>query len=204
MDTKDGNNPRQCRPIFLNASETVLLDRPRGREDIEITVEDGIVRIGAYQEGKILDLTLAFACKSEPCRFNYPEELGIRIEAITETRCQASYGHDPEQRSNDSIMEWVLQLHVVRLETNIESRLMKLFQLLTTRLGVRTTEGYLLAHTLYHGRIAEIIGTTRSTVSRSISSLRKSDKIYIDELKNQLILPANQINGHTDMFHPSI
>ena len=101
-------------------------------------------------------------------------------------------------------MEWVLQLHVVRLETNIESRLMKLFQLLTTRLGIRTTEGYLLEHTLSHGRIAEIIGTTRSTVSRSISSLRKSDKIYIDELKNQLILPANQINDHTDMFHPSI
>ena len=204
MNTMYGHNPRQSRPIFLNASETVLLDRPRGREDVEITVEDGIVRIGAYQEGKTIDLTLAFACKSEPCRFNYPEELWIRIEAITETKFQASYGHDPEQRSNDSILEWVLQLHIVRLETNIESRLMKLFQLLTTRLGIRTTEGYLLEHTLSHGRIAEIIGTTRSTVSRSISSLRKSDKIYIDELKNQLILPANQINGHTDMFHPSI
>ena len=204
MNTKGGNNPRQHRPICLNASETVLLDRPKGREDVEITVEDGIVRIGAYQEGKIIDLTLAFACKSEPCRFKYPEELSIRIEAITETKWQASYGHHPEQRSNDSIMEWVLQLHIVRLETNIESRLMKLFQLLTTRLGIRTTEGYLLEHTLSHGRIAEIIGTTRSTVSRSISSLRKSDKIYIDELKNQLILPANEINGHTDMFRPSI
>ena len=204
MDTKSRHNPRRNRPIILNASETVFLDRPRGREDVEIRVEDGIVRIGAYQEGKTIDLTLAFASKSEPCRFNYPEELGIRIEAMTETRCQASYGHDPEQKSNDSIMEWVLQLHIIRLETNIESRLMKLFQLLTTRLGIRTTDGYLLEHTLSHGRIAEIIGTTRSTVSRSISSLRKSNKIYIDELKNQLILPANQINGHTDMFHPSI
>ena len=204
MNTKGGRNSRRSRPILLNASETVLLERPRDKEDVEIKVENGIIRISAYQEGKIIDLTLAFACKSEPCRFNYPEELGIRIEAITETRCQASYGHDPEQRSNDSIMEWVLQLHIVRLETNIESRLMKLFQLLTTRLGIRTTEGYLLEHTLSHGRIAEIIGTTRSTVSRSISSLRKSDKIYIDELKNQLILPANQINDHTDMFHPSI
>ena len=47
MNTKGGNNPGRSRSIFLNASETVLLDRPRGREDVEITVEDGIVRIGA-------------------------------------------------------------------------------------------------------------------------------------------------------------
>ena len=204
MNTKGGDNHSRNRPIFLNASETVLLDNSRAGENVEITVEHGIVRIAAYQEERIIDLTLAFACKSEPCRFKYPDGLSIRIEAITDTKCQAIHGHHAEQESNDSIMEWVLLLHIVRLETNVECRLMKLFQLLTTRLGIRTTDGYLLEHTLSHGRIAEIIGTTRSTVSRSISSLRKSNKIYIDELKNQLILPANQINGHNDMFRPSI
>ena len=40
-------------------------------------------------------------------------------------------------------------------------------------------------------RIAEIVGSTRSTVSRTISTLRKSQKIYIDELKNQIILPVD-------------
>jgi hypothetical protein len=204
MNTTGGHDPRKSTRLSLNASETVLLERPRESEDVEITVENGIVRIGTFQEGKRIDITLAFASKAEPCRFKYPEELVIRIEAITETRCEASYGKYQEQRSNDSIMEWVLQLHIVRHETNIESRLMKLFQLLTSRLGKRTPEGYLLEHTLSHSRIAEIIGSTRSTVSRAIGSLRKSNKIYIDELKNQLILPANQINGHTDMFHPSI
>ena len=79
----------------------------------------------------------------------------------------------------------------MRNETNLENRLMKFFKLLITRLGKRTSEGLLLEHTLPHARIAEIIGSTRSTVSRTIGSLRKSQQIYIDELKEQIILPVD-------------
>ena len=86
-------------------------------------------------------------------------------------------------------MDWIIQLHIVRNEANLESRLMKFFELLITRLGKRTPEGLLLEHTLPHARIAEIVGSTRSTVSRTISALRKSEQIYIDELKSQIILP---------------
>ena len=66
---------------------------------------------------------------------------------------------------------------------------MKFFELLITRLGKRTSDGLLLEHKLSHARIAEIIGSTRSTVSRTISTLRKSKQIYIDELKSHTILP---------------
>ena len=68
---------------------------------------------------------------------------------------------------------------------------MKFFRLMTTKLGKRTREGLLLEHTLSHARIAEIIGSTRSTVSRTISTLRKTQQIYIDELKGQIILPVD-------------
>ena len=88
-------------------------------------------------------------------------------------------------------MKWIIQLHIVRNETNLENRLMKFFRLLITRLGKRTPEGLLLENTLPHARIAEIIGSTRSTVSRTIGSLRKSQQIYIDELKEQIILPVD-------------
>ena len=76
----------------------------------------------------------------------------------------------------------------MRNETNLENRLMKFFRLLITRLGKRTSEGLLLEHTLPHARIAEIIGSTRSTISRTIGALRKSQQIYIDELKGQIVL----------------
>ena len=86
-------------------------------------------------------------------------------------------------------MEWIIGLHIVRHEKNLESRLMKFFELLMTRLGRRTSEGLLLEHKLSHARIAEIVGSTRSTVTRTISALRKREKIYIDELKGHIILP---------------
>ena len=90
----------------------------------------------------------------------------------------------------DTIFDWVIQLHIVRQEVNLENRLMKLFYLLVTRLGKRTARGLLLEHTLSHARIAEIVGSTRSTISRTISMLKKTERIYIDDLKDQLILPA--------------
>ena len=88
-------------------------------------------------------------------------------------------------------MDWIIQLHIVRHEANLESRLMKFFELLMHRLGKRTSKGLLLEHTLPHARIAEIVGSTRSTVSRTIGILRKTQQIYIDELKNQIILPID-------------
>ena len=79
----------------------------------------------------------------------------------------------------------------MRHETNLENRLIKFFRLLITRLGKRTSEGLLLEHTLSHARITEIVGSTRSTVSRTISALRKTRQIYIDELRGQIVLPVN-------------
>ena len=96
-----------------------------------------------------------------------------------------------ESDTSDAIIDWIIQLHIVRHETNLEKRLMKFFRLMTTKLGKRTSEGLLLEHTLPHARIAEIVGSTRSTVSRTISTLRKTQKIYIDELKEQIILPVD-------------
>ena len=96
-----------------------------------------------------------------------------------------------EFNTSDAIMDWIIQLHIMRHEKNLESRLIKLFRLLVSRLGKRTSEGLLLEHTLSHARIAEIVGSTRSTVSRTISTLRKSKQIYIDELKGQIILPVD-------------
>ena len=95
-----------------------------------------------------------------------------------------------ESDKSDALMDWIIQLHIVRHETNLENRLLKFFILLATKLGKRTSEGLLLEHTLSHGRIAEIVGSTRSTVSRKISTLRKTQQIYIDEMKGQIILPV--------------
>ena len=191
MNTEHQHRSKEGRPTSLNSHETVALERPKAGEDIEITVKNGVIRIAANQPKKKEDITLAFTCRTDVFKFHYPRDLEITIQAITDTTYFVKSGNRIKSNTNDAIMDWIIQLHIVRNEANLESRLMKFFKLLMTRLGKRTPEGLLLEHTLSHARIAEIIGSTRSTVSRTISALRKSRQIYIDELKSQIILPMD-------------
>ena len=191
MNTKHSYRPKEVGPISLNPSETIALARPQAGEQIEIVVKKGVIRIAANQSKDSANLTLAFACKVDTFKFHYPEDLEITIEAETNTTYFVECQKETESNTSDAIMDWIIQLHIVRHEANLERRLMKFFELLMTRLGKRTAEGLLLEHTLSHARIAEIIGSTRSTVSRTISALRKTQKIYIDELKKQIILPVD-------------
>ena len=191
MNTEHQHRSKEGRPTSLNSHETVALERPKAGEDIEITVKNGVIRIAANQPKKKEDITLAFTCRTDVFKFHYPRDLEITIQAITDTTYFVKSGNRTKSNTDDAIMDWIIQLHIVRNEANLESRLMKFFKLLMTRLGKRTPEGLLLEHTLSHARIAEIIGSTRSTVSRTISALRKSRQIYIDELKSQIILPMD-------------
>ena len=189
MNTERQQQNKKGRQISLNSNETVHLERPQSGEDIEITVKSGVIRIAAIQSKNAEDITLAFTCRTDIFKFHYPRDLEITIQAITDTTYFVESRKKTESNTSDAIMDWIIQLHIVRNEANLESRLMKFFELLITRLGKRTPEGLLLEHTLPHARIAEIVGSTRSTVSRTISALRKSKQIYIDELKSQIILP---------------
>ena len=191
MNTEHQHQKKGGRPISLNSHETIQLERPQAGEIAEITVKSGVIRIAGNQSNNAKDITLAFACRADAFKFHYPEGLEITIEAITDTTYIVESIEKKGSDTSDAIMEWIIQLHIVRHETNLESRLMKFFRLLITRLGKRTSEGLLLEHTLPHARIAEIIGSTRSTVSRTISTLRKSKQIYIDELKGQILLPVD-------------
>ena len=191
MSTECHYRDTRGRPISLNSSETVALEGSQAGEDIEITVKSGVIRIAVNQPKNAEDITLAFACRSDSFKFHYPGDLEIRIEAITDTTYLVEPISKIESYTSDALMDWIIQLHIVRHETNLENRLMKFFILLTTKLGKRTSEGLLLEHTLSHARIAEIVGSTRSTVSRTISTLRKTQQIYIDELKGQIILPMD-------------
>ena len=191
MNTERQQKNKRGRQISLNSHETVHLERPQSGEDIEITVKSGVIRIAAIQSKNAEDITLAFTCRTDIFKFHYPRDLEITIQAITDTTYFVESRKKTESNTSDAIMDWIIQLHIVRNEANLESRLMKFFELLITRLGKRTPEGLLLEHTLPHARIAEIIGSTRSTVSRTISTLRKSQQIYIDELKGHIILPVD-------------
>ena len=190
MNTKQFYRAKIGIPISLNSSETINLEKPLAEEEIEIKVKNGVIRIAGRESQNVEDLTLAFACRADVFQFRYPGDLEITIEAITDATYLVEPKNKKDPDTRDAITDWLIQLHIVRREANLEKRMMKFFELLITRLGKRTSEGLLLELTLSHARIAEIVGSTRSTVSRTISTLRKTQKIHIDELKNQIILPS--------------
>lgn len=79
-----------------------------------------------------------------------------------------------------------------------EARLVALFQLLVMQFGIRRSDGYLLPFTIPHSRLAELIGATRSTVTRQINALRQQGDLQLwedgavlfsDRLIEQKILP---------------
>ena len=190
MNTEYDHRTKKGRQISLNSLETSTLEKPQSVEEMEIKVTKGIIRIAGKHSNRAKGITLAFACKADVFKFQYPQDLEITIEAITDASYLIESRNKTDFKARDAIADWIIQLHIVRCEANLEKRLMRLFELMMMRLGKRTSKGLLLEHTLSHARIAEIIGSTRSTVSRTMSTLRKNKKIYIDELRKQIILPV--------------
>ena len=191
MNTRKDHRAKEGKQISLNSSETRRLEKANSTEKIEIEVKRGVIRIAGKLSNRAEELTLAFACRADVFKFQYPADLEITIEAITDATYLIESKSETDFKSRDAIADWIIQLHIVRCETKLERRVMRLFELMMVRLGKRTSKGLILEHTLSHARIAEIVGSTRSTVSRTISSLRRNEKIYIDELKNQIFIPVD-------------
>ena len=191
MNTRKDNRTKEGKQISLNPAERRRLENTNSTEEIEIEVKRGVIRIAGKLSNRAEELTLAFASRADVFKFQYPADLEITIEAITDASFLIESRSKTDFKTRDAIADWIIQLHIVRCEANSERRVMRLFELMTMRLGKRTSKGLILEHTLSHARIAEIVGSTRSTVSRTISSLRRNRKIYIDELKNQIILPVD-------------
>ena len=85
MNTEHQHREKGGSPITLNSHETVHLGRPQAGENIEITVKSGVIRIAGNQSNNAKDITLSFACRADACKFHYPEDLEITIDAITDT-----------------------------------------------------------------------------------------------------------------------
>ena len=129
MNTQHSNRGERGKPISLNSSETVRLEKPQTGDEIEITVKMGVIRIAANQSQNTKDITLAFACRADAFKFKYPRDLEITIEAITDTTYLVESTNKRDPNTSDAIMDWLIQLHIVRHEANLERRLMKFFEL---------------------------------------------------------------------------
>ena len=105
---------KRLRKSIMNSSETIKLKRPRGRRNRNNS-KKRCLKVAANQS-KHEGITLAFACKADIFKFNYPGDLEITIEAITDATYLVKTINKTESAINDSIIDWIIQLHIVRHE----------------------------------------------------------------------------------------
>ena len=192
MSTRADHEVSCSKLIHLQPNQVHCLARTTNKHWVMINIHAGILRLATPQEQHNQDITLAFLSQAESDLFQHPITRTLHLEAITETSFEIINYTKPNLETRDFLSEWLLELHMIRNPRKAEQRLKALLKLLIERLGKRTAEGFKLEFLLSHARIAEVIGTTRSTVSRSIGTLRDKGQIAFDDQKSSLTLNISQ------------
>ena len=97
--------------------------------------------------------------------------------------------------SRQDLVKWLIDLHLVRYPVGSESRLVLLLQLLVNHFGIRRSDGYFLPFHLGHSRMAELIGSTRSTVSRLVNVLRSNEDLHVCKSGGNFLLSPRLVES---------
>ena len=191
MGTSVPEARRSTSNLSLRKTQSLVLSKPSRNQWIDIDIKEGLLRISTCQEIEQGDVTMAIMSPLECGKFRYPKSCQLSIEALADTNLMICFDAEHDIHDDDFLSDWLLALHFVRNPAKAEDRLLALLRLLSERFGKRTPEGFRLEFLLPHARIAEIIGATRSTVSRTLSAMRKDKQISIDELRETLVIFLN-------------
>lgn len=157
-------------------------------QTLELTVQSGVLRVGGNFDFENSDVTLALFSAGSPALIKVPTGCMLHFEALTES--YFTLKEHANSRSAEDLSQWLIKLHLVRQLIGAEARLIALFQLLVEEFGFRHKETYSLPFWLSHARLAEMISTSRGTVTRQITYLRKSRDLSIDSDQGSLIISS--------------
>ena len=191
------SGPRLQDSCVLQAGQRLILSRPDRKWSTTIFAEQGIIRLSTVANEINPEITVALISSLDNCTFHHPNSENIQVEAITESVIKINNEQKIYTASDDFLQEWIFQLYKVRHPIKTEERLKSLLRLLILKLGIRTPEGYKLEFLLSHSRLAEMIGATRSTVSRSLGVLKEKGVISIDEMRCELVVKDFQLISTT-------
>ena len=181
----------------LQAGQRLILSKPNHNWSTTIVVGHGIIRLSTVANEVNPEITVALISSLDNCTFHHPNSENLQIEAIKDTVIKITNEQKIHTASDDFLQEWIFQLYRVRHPIKTEERLKSLLRLLIFKIGSRTAEGYKLEFLLSHSRLAEMIGATRSTVSRSLGALKDKGIISIDEMKGELVANNSQLISTT-------
>lgn len=172
----------------IKLQEKKIIDAGSSNQALELIVHSGVIRASGNFNHENSDVTLALFSSGPTMVIKAPSGCMLQLEAVTESLLTIK--PNSTARPTDDLNQWLIKLHLVRQLIGAEARLIALFQLLVEDFGFRHKDNYSLPFWLSHARLAEIISTSRGTVTRQITYLRKSMDIGVDENQGSLIISS--------------
>ena len=182
--------------MHLAAGRSLLLPDGRGSEGAAVLeVLDGLARVGCEALCPGVDcgaFTLAFLQGGDGLSLHHLCAEGIVIEALSPLMIRLQQS-STTLADADTVSDWTLQLLRLRHLPLAEQRLQALMALLAERFGRRCGDWCDRPFRLSHGRIAELIGTTRVTTTRLLSRVRQQALVVTPDESQSLRLAAHWI-----------
>ncbi len=181
--------------LQLTVGQSILLSSPTDQSRyVRLLFQQGIARLSGSFGDHFPDITLAFCGDSESSWLRLPDGSNFLLEALTNSSIGLHYA-DNCPKEQDLLWQWLFDFHLVRHPVGAEARLVALLQLLIGRFGIRRSDGYELPFPLGHARMAELIGATRSTVTRQITLFRSKNDLQLIEPGGTFLLSARLIES---------
>ncbi len=192
--TLQTRNLELTRTLQLKEGQTALISEPSSSlRCIKLSFDSGIARIYGSLGSKYEEMTLGFVGSKQSQCFRMPQVTSLLLEGMTDCLLEISYIEDCNVL-DDCMMQWLLELHIIRHPVGADSRLYALFCLLVRYFGELDQDRYVIPFSMAHSLIAELIGSTRSTVTRLLSKLRKNNYLISHELETKYILSKTFID----------
>jgi hypothetical protein len=171
--------------VRIKAGQSVLLASTSSGSWLQLSLADGYCRICDSE------VTLGFVGPGDLQLVRIPAGCVACLEALTDVSVSWRDPGASFQASEELLGDWMAVLLRVRSHPQAGQRLVALFQGLLCGHGRRTSEGYWLPFALSHLRLAELVGSTRSTVTRVMCLLRqRSTLLSSDEQMGLVFDPA--------------
>ena len=139
-------------------------------------LQQGILRVYGDFGSDAEDVTLALCSPGEVQCIEPISGASLGLEALTDSR----FNKASQTNQTSIIHDWLIDMHLVRQLVRADARIIALLQLLVAKFGFRHKDNYSLPFWISHSRMAEMAATSRGTITRQITLLRKNQDLTVD------------------------
>lgn len=146
-------------------------------------IHSGVVRGYTWlDDGSVVTLGLWGA--QEALSKTFSKVQPFQLECLTEVQASLIFWQNTAEMVQHilSYAQVSQELMIIRSHKNVEAMIIALFNWLGKKFGVGTVKGKLIDLRLTHQDIADILGTTRVTITRALSNLEKQGYIERERL----------------------